>query len=84
MPDTYDAAEVRELFAAIRDALNPPQAYTYDGLDVRDRVIASRANFMQGAITQALGAGRLPELTYIRQLAGMPLGYEPVPGSDAS
>ena len=85
MPDTYDGAEVRELFAAIRDTLSPPQAATYEGLDVRDRVIASRANFMQGAITQALGAGRLPELTYIRYLAGMTLGYEPMPeGGDSA
>ena len=85
MPDTYDGAEVRELLAAIRDTLSPPQAATYEGLDVRDRVIASRANFMQGAITQALGAGRLPELTYIRYLAGMTLGYEPMPeGGDAA
>jgi hypothetical protein len=79
--DLIPGAEVGELLAAIRDALDPPAPVTYEGLEVRARLIASRAAYMAGAIDQALVSGHLPSPVPIRNLAGQALPYQPKGGA---
>ena len=72
-------AEVRVLLAAIRDALSPPSAAMYDGLAVRERMIARRADYMAGVLGQAVESGHLPGAAIFQRMAAEPLGYEPMP-----
>lgn len=81
MQDLIPGAEVEQLLTAIRDALDPPFPATYEGIASRDRLIASRADFMIGAISEALVSGHLPSAVPIRNLAGQPLPYQPKGGA---
>lgn len=56
MPDTVPAAEVRDLIAAIRDALDPPNPSRYDGWQTRSELLARRADYMLGVL-EALAGG---------------------------
>jgi hypothetical protein len=81
MEDTVNGAEVRELLAAIRDALDPPAAATFEGVTARHNLLASRAAYLAGALGQALESGHLPYAQPIQHLAGQALPYQPA-GSD--